>query len=62
MGTKKLYRSRDGVVAGVCGGLAEYFGLKPSMLRLVTLILILAGGLSLWVYIIMWLIMPKAPR
>lgn len=57
-----MYRSRDGVVAGVCGGLAEYFGLKPSMLRLVTLILILAGGLSLWVYIIMWLIMPKAPR
>lgn len=60
--TKKLYRARDGIIAGVCGGLADFFGLDPSLIRIATLILILFGGLSLWVYIILWLIVPKAPK
>ena len=60
--TKKLYRVRDGIIAGVCGGLAYVFGLDPSLIRIATLILILFGGLSLWVYIILWLIVPKAPK
>ena len=59
--TKKLYRVR-GLIAGVCGGLADFFGLDPSLIRIATLILILFGGLSLWVYIILWLIVPKAPK
>lgn len=59
---KKLYRSPDGIIAGVCGGLAEYFGLDVSLIRIVTLILIILGGLSIWVYIILWLIVPKAPK
>lgn len=58
----RLYRTRDGIAAGVCGGVAEFFGLNVSLVRLMTLILILAGGLSLWVYIILWLIVPKAPQ
>ena len=58
----RLYRTRDGIVAGVCGGVPEFFGLNVSLVRLMTLILILAGGLSLWVYIILWLIVPKAPQ
>ena len=45
--TKKLYRVRDGIIAGVCGGLADFFGLDPSLIRIATLILILFGGLSL---------------
>lgn len=60
--TKKLYRVRDGIIAGVCCGLADFFGLDPSLIRIATLILILFGGLSLWVYIILWLIVPKAPK
>ncbi|MFQ7387749.1 MAG: PspC domain-containing protein [Alistipes sp.] len=48
----------DGIIAGVCGGLAEFFGLT-SLIRIATLILILFGG-SIWVYIILWLIVPKA--
>jgi len=60
--TKKLYRVRDGIIAGVCVGLADFFGLDPSLIRIATLILILFGGLSLWVYIILWLIVPKAPK
>lgn len=59
---KRLYRSRDGVIAGVCGGLAEFFGLDVSLIRIATLLLILFGGLSIWVYIILWLIVPKAPQ
>lgn len=56
---QKLYRSDDRIIAGVCGGLAEYFGLDISMVRLATLLLILFGGLSLWVYIILWIIVPR---
>ena len=59
---RKLYRSSDGIVAGVCGGIAEFFGLEASRVRLVALVLILFGGLSLWVYIILWIIMPKGPK
>ncbi|WP_418990632.1 PspC domain-containing protein [Alistipes sp.] len=59
---KRLYRTRDGILAGVCGGLAEFFGLDVSLVRIATLVLILFGGLSLWAYIILWLIVPKAPR
>lgn len=59
---KRLYRTRDGILAGVCGGLAEFFGLDVSLIRIATLILILFGGLSIWVYIILWLIVPKAPQ
>lgn len=59
---KRLYRTRDGIIAGVCGGVAEFFGLDVSLIRIATLILILFGGLSIWVYLILWLIVPKAPQ
>ena len=58
---QRLYRTRNGVLAGVCGGLDDYFGLNRGLIRLATAILILFGGLSLWVYIILWIIIPKAP-
>ena len=57
---KRLFRSQDSIIAGVCAGLAEYFGLDTSLVRIGTLILF--GGLSLWIYIILWLIVPKAPK
>ncbi len=58
---KRLYRTegRDATICGVCGGIAEYFGIDPTLIRVATAILILAGGLSLWVYIIAALIIPK---
>ncbi len=59
---KRLYRTRNGVLAGVCGGIAEFFGLNASTIRWVTLLLILFGGLSIWVYILLWLIVPKKPK
>lgn len=59
---QRLYRSRRGVLAGVCGGLADYFGLDRGLLRLAALVLFLFGGLSLWAYIILWLLVPLEPR
>lgn len=58
---KRLYRttSSDAVICGVCGGLARYIGVDPTVVRVVTAILVAAGGLSLWVYIIAALIMPR---
>ena len=59
---RKLYRTQDALIAGVCGGLAEFFGLDASLVRIATVVLILFFGLSLWVYIILWIIIPKAPK
>jgi len=60
---RKLYRSRsDRSIAGVCGGLAVYLGVDPLAIRLLTLFLILFAGLSIWVYILLWLIVPEEPK
>ena len=58
---KRLYRTegRDATICVVCGGIAEYFGIDPTLVRVATAILIFAGGLSLWVYIIAAFIVPK---
>lgn len=57
---QRLYRTADDrMIAGVCGGLARYFGLDTTLVRMATLLLFLFGGLSLWIYILMWIIMPK---
>lgn len=59
----KLYRSADDVViAGVCAGLADYLGLEPGKVRLATLLLVLVGGLSIWVYILLWIVVPKGHK
>lgn len=59
---RKLYRSRsDRSIAGICGGLAEFFHIDTTVLRLITLFLILFGGLSIWAYIILWIIIPEQP-
>uniref|UniRef100_UPI0040560147 PspC domain-containing protein n=1 Tax=Alistipes sp. TaxID=1872444 RepID=UPI0040560147 len=60
MGQRLLRRSRtDRSIAGVCGGLANYFGTDSTTLRIVMLCLIIFGGMSLWVYIVMWLLIPE---
>ena len=56
---KKLYRLDKGVIAGVCGGIAEYFNIDPSLVRLITAALMLAGGLSFWIYVVAAIILPK---
>ena len=61
MNGKKLYRTEgaDAKLCGVCGGIAEYFGVDPTIVRLIVAALVLFAGLSLWVYIIAALIIPK---
>lgn len=57
---KKLYRSeKDKKIAGVCGGLGEYFGIDPTILRVIFIILLLPGGIpGLLPYLLFWFIMP----
>ncbi len=62
METKKLYRSKsDKMVGGVCGGLGEFLGVDPTLVRLAFVLLTIFGGSGLLLYIIMWLIVPPAP-
>jgi phage shock protein C len=59
---KKLYRSRtDSILAGVCGGLAEYFDIDPSLVRVGAVLLTLAWGAGLLAYLVLWLIVPQKP-
>ncbi len=59
---KRLYRSRDNrILAGVCGGLGEYLGVDPVVVRLVWLILIIMGGSGILIYLLAWIIIPRQP-
>src|SRR5437867_4296623 len=58
---KRLERRRDGrVIAGVCGGVADYFGLDPVLIRIAAVALVLFGGSGLLLYAAAWLLMPEA--
>jgi len=58
---KRFYRNPDdAVLGGVCGGLGTYFNIDPVWIRIIFLLLILAGGVTLLVYIILWIVIPKA--
>ncbi len=60
MENKKLYRSSTNYkLAGVCGGIGEYFNIDPTLVRLGWIIFSLAGGAGLLAYIIAALVMPK---
>ena len=58
---KRLYRttSSNAVICGVCGGIARYFDVDPTVVRVATVVLVAFGGLSLWAYVIAALIMPR---
>ncbi len=59
---KKLYRSRNNrIIAGVCGGLADFFHVDPTWIRLLFILFFFLGGCALLVYIIMWIIVPNEP-
>jgi len=59
-GTKRLYRAREGrVVAGVCAGLAAYFGVDPTLVRLAFVLVTLFGGLGVLFYLFAWIVIPE---
>ena len=60
---KKLYRSRDNkVLAGVCGGIGEYFEIDPVIIRLIWIVLTMIWGFGLFLYIIAIFLIPLEPK
>ena len=60
-GTKKLQRSKyDRWLAGVCGGIAEYFNVDGTLIRVLFILFGFAVGGGFLIYIILWIIMPEA--
>lgn len=60
---KRLYRSRDSrLITGVAGGLAEYLGLDPVIIRIIFVLLALGAGSGILIYIILALIIPEKNR
>lgn len=66
---KRLYRSRnDRILFGVCGGIAEYFSIDPVIVRVLAVLITLAGGAGIITYIVLAIIIPlesspaKEPR
>lgn len=60
---KILYRSRkDKKIAGVCGGLAQYTGIDVTIWRIIFLFFALPGGPSIFIYVLLWIVMPLEPR
>ena len=60
--TRKLYRSKTNrQLAGVCGGLAEYFNLDATLMRVLFVVLAVLGGSGIILYIALWIIVPREP-
>jgi phage shock protein C len=60
--TRKLYRSKTNrQLAGMCGGLAEYFNLDAILIRVLFVVLAVLGGSGVVLYIALWIIVPREP-
>ena len=62
MANKKLYKSRNKVVEGVCAGIAEYFNIDPTVIRVIWAVLALCFGTGILAYIICALVIPEMPN
>lgn len=59
---KQLTRNpSDKMIAGVASGIADYFGIDPTIVRIAFLLMLLPGGISPLLYIVLWLVMPEHP-
>ncbi|MCD8152149.1 MAG: PspC domain-containing protein [Clostridiales bacterium] len=59
---KRLYKSEENrVICGVCGGLADFFGIDPTIVRLIWAVLTVFAGAGVWLYIIAAIIIPREP-
>ncbi|MCP4706227.1 MAG: PspC domain-containing protein [candidate division Zixibacteria bacterium] len=62
MSNKKLYRSRvDCKIGGVCAGLADYFNIDATIVRIIAILLIFADGVGFFGYLIAWIVVPRRP-
>lgn len=58
--TKRLYRSKDDrMIAGVCAGLAEYINIDPTVIRLLFVLGLIAGGATFMAYLVMMMVVPE---
>jgi phage shock protein PspC (stress-responsive transcriptional regulator) len=62
MSNKKLTKSAEKVLGGVCGGIANYFDISPIWVRLIWILLFFGLGVGLIAYIVLWVIMPGVPK
>ena len=61
-GPRKLMRSStDKKIGGVCAGVADYFDLDPTLVRVIWVLIVLCGGTGLLLYVILWIVLPQAP-
>ncbi len=61
--TRKLYRSNtDKKIAGICGGLGDYFNIDPTVMRILFVAgFFLTGSLVFWLYLVLWVVIPESP-
>ena len=60
---KRVYRSKnERMLAGVCGGLGEYFNIDPTLVRILFILFALIVGGGILLYIILWLLIPEEPE
>ena len=60
---KRLYRqTKDKMIGGVCSGLAEYFEIDPVIIRVLFVIALFMGTMGFWLYVILWIIIPKTSK
>jgi phage shock protein C len=60
LGTNRLYRSEtDCMIAGVCSGIADYFGIDASLVRILFITITLFGGSGILLYILLWVVVPS---
>ena len=60
---KRLYRQpKDKMIGGVCTGLGEYFEIDPVIARVLFVIVFFFGTMGFWLYVILWIIVPKVPQ
>ena len=60
MSDKRLRKSRDKKLCGVCGGIAEYLDMDPTIVRIIWLVLVLCAGTGVLAYIIAAILMPNS--
>lgn len=59
---KRLYRNKSNeMIAGVCSGIADYLDVDTTIIRLIFVLFAFLGGGGVWIYIVLWIIMPERP-
>ncbi len=57
--TQFMRTRNDRIIAGVCGGIARYLNIDPTIVRLVFVLAVFLGGASPLIYLVLWLVMPE---